>query len=65
MGAAPGACEKGVRDSPSDEVLQDGALSSGLSAHHRDLGQIQRHVDPQLSKSVLQLIHDGNKLLHP
>lgn len=50
---------------PPDEVLQHRALPRALSAHHRDLRQIQVATLADGAKGVLELVDEGNEVLHP
>ena len=50
---------------PADEILQHGALPGALSAHHGDLRQVQVTALPDGAEGVLQLVDEGDQVLHP
>ena len=53
------------RLSPSDKVLEDAALSGGLTSDDGDLRQIDSQRHSEATEGVLEAIHDRDELGHP
>lgn len=49
---------------PANEVLQHGALPGALAADHRYLRQIQVATLADGAEGVLELVDEGNEVLH-
>lgn len=47
------------------EVLEHGAFTGALSAHHRDLRQVQVRVLSDGGERILHSVDQRNQILHP
>lgn len=52
------------KNSLANAVLQHGALSRALPAYHGYLRQVNGRLHAQLREGVLQLVDNGDKLVH-
>lgn len=52
-------------DSLAHEVLEHRALAGALTAHHRDLRQVEAGVLADGGEGILQPVHQRDQLLHP
>jgi len=48
----------------ANKILKHGTFARALTAHDRDLRQIELHVYAELREGILELVHDGDQLFH-